>query len=128
MSSLESPTTSSTEPTSRPSESTTVQPDSIMNQETGSPCCVMSHRATADKPDRPLCSDRVCIRECVQDLDLAGDALLVAALEAAGCHLRRGSVAEVVRAAEPEGRHSAVARWVHRREQQRRALEVVGRV
>jgi TPP-dependent pyruvate/acetoin dehydrogenase alpha subunit len=61
----------------------------------------------------------------VQDLDLAGHPVLVAALEATRGHLGRDAVAEVVGAAEPQRCRPAVARWVHRCKQERGALDVV---
>src|SRR5512133_1904550 len=97
MSSLESPATSSTEPTSWPSASTTFQPGSMTNQETGSPLLIggpsegerRSYHASPEQPDGALRGDGIRIREHVEDLHLAGDSLLVAALEAARRHTGR---------------------------------------
>src|SRR6266567_3501720 len=130
MSSLESPTTSSTEPTSWPCASTTFQPGSITNQETGSPLLILrtSYRAPAQQPDRALRGDRMRIGKHVDDLRFAGDPFLVAAPEASRCHLGRDSVAEVMRAAEAQGRGAAEAHRVDGGEQQRATLEVIRRV
>src|SRR5882724_416608 len=128
MSSFESPTTSSTEPTSCPCASTTFQPGSITNQETGSPLLIgrPSYRAPPEEPDRALRGDGMRIGKHVQDLHVARDPLLVAALQAACRHLGRNAVAEMVSAAEAQGRRAAEARRIDRGEQQRTALEVVG--
>ena len=45
-------------------------------------------RSAADEPHGPLRADRMRVGEGAQDLDLAGDPVFVAALEAARCHLR----------------------------------------
>jgi acetoin:2,6-dichlorophenolindophenol oxidoreductase subunit alpha len=68
------------------------------------------------------------VRKDVQDPDAPGDALLVAALEAAGGHLGRNAVAEAACTAEAERRDTAATRRVDRCEQQRARLEVIGRV
>src|SRR5207247_8259698 len=59
MSSPESPTTSSTEPTSSPSASTTFQPASMTNQETGSPELIrFGPRQTTPAPACPRAACR----------------------------------------------------------------------
>src|SRR5512133_1273723 len=138
MSSLESPATSSTEPTSWPSASTTFQPGSMTNQETGSPLLIgrplrakgerRSYHAPPEQPDGALRGDGVRIREHVEDLHLAGDPLLVAALEAARRHTGRHAVAEVLGAAKAQGRGAAVPRGIDGGKQHRPTLEVIGGV
>src|SRR6266550_6883506 len=119
MSSLESPTTSSTEPTSRPCASTTFQPGSMTNQETGSPLLIgrPSYRAPPEEPHRALRGDGMRIGKHVEDLDLARDPLLVAALEASCRHLGRHAVAEMVGAAEAQRRRAPEARGIDRGQQ-----------
>src|SRR5204862_6505235 len=113
-----------------PSASTTFHPGSITNHETGSVMrqgtrSVTSDRASADVPDRPLRRDRVRVGERAQDLHLAGDAFLVAALEATCRHLGRDAVAEPARAPKLQRVPFAETRRVARREQQRGAFPVV---
>src|SRR3989440_3480985 len=105
----------------------------MTNQETGSPVLIpvgtlRSYGAAADEPDRSLGADRLRVGEDVEDLDRAGDALLVAAREAPQRHLGRDPVAEVMRRAEPQGGTAAEPHRVERCEQQSRRLEVVGRI
>jgi TPP-dependent pyruvate/acetoin dehydrogenase alpha subunit len=68
----------------------------------------------------------VRVGEGTQDLDLPGNALLVAALEAARRHLGRDAVAERAGATEAQRRRPAVARRIDRGEQQCGALDIVG--
>ena len=100
MSSLESPTTSSTEPTSSPCASTTFQPG-LDHEPRDRVACRHTVRP-AEQPDGTLRGYGMRIREHVEDLDLAGDPFVVAALEAARRHLGRDAVAEVVGAAEAQ--------------------------
>jgi acetoin:2,6-dichlorophenolindophenol oxidoreductase subunit alpha len=64
----------------------------------------------------------------VQNRQLACDALVVAAFEATGRHLRRRPVPEVLGAAEAESAHAAEGGRVERGHHQRGPLDVVGRV
>ncbi len=75
----------------------------------------------------PLRGDRVRVAEDAQDLQLAADALLVEALQAAARHRRRHAVTELARDAEAQRERLAVARRIHGRDQQRPALEMVAR-
>jgi TPP-dependent pyruvate/acetoin dehydrogenase alpha subunit len=64
----------------------------------------------------------------MEDRELSGDALLVTAFQAAGCHSRRGPVAEALRAAETEIGSGAEVRGVERSDHEGGAFEIVGRV
>src|SRR3954468_17917199 len=81
----------------------------------------------ADVPDRALRGDRPGVGEHAQDAQLAADARLVEALEAAAGHSRRGAVAEAARAAEAEAGRPTEAGRVRGAHEERAPLEPVGR-
>ena len=68
------------------------------------------------------------IGEDVEDLDLAGNPLVVAAFEAARRHLGRDAVTEVMGAAETQACRIAVTPGIDGSEQERAALDIVRRV
>ena len=75
MSALESPTISSTRPTSSPSASTTFQPGSI--DQPGDRVGLAHTDRPPTEPDRALRRDGMRVGEHVEDLRLARDALVV---------------------------------------------------
>src|SRR5581483_4403558 len=130
MSCVLSPVVSSTRPTCSPSASTTSQPGSMRNQETGvssSDTCLALDGLASDVPDRALRCARLRVGERVEDPYVAWNPRLVEAGEAAPAHLGRRAVAEAPCDPEAERRRTAEAGWVERRQQHRSALEVVAR-
>src|SRR6266849_5560712 len=87
-----------------------------------------SYDSASEQPDGALRGDGMRIRKDVEDLHLTGDPLVVAPLEAACRHLGGHPVAEVMGTAEAQGRRAAEACGIEGSEQQRRTLEVIGRV
>src|SRR3954451_14963626 len=121
MSRPESPTVSSTLPSSSPSEPSTVQPRSTVSQEAG------SDTLTAGVPDRSLRLDRLGVRECPEHAGAALHSFVVVPCETACGHLGGGPVPEAPRDLEGEARLTAVTGRVDGRQQERRSLEVVAR-
>src|ERR1044071_7269344 len=109
MSRVESPTVSSTLPSSSPLGPSTAQPRSTVSQEAG------SDTAAAAVPDRPLRLDRARVRERPEHPRRAVNSLIVEPLQAASRHLPGDAVSEPPRDAEAEAGLAAVARGVHRR-------------
>src|SRR4051812_21597426 len=121
MSREESPTVSSTLPSSSPFAPVTSQPRSTVSQEAG------SDTLATGVPDRPLRLDRLGVRECPEHAGAAVHSFLVEPCEAACGHLGGGAVPEAPRDPEAEARLAAVTGRVGGRQQQRRSLEVVAR-
>src|SRR3954452_11570546 len=81
----------------------------------------------ADVPDRALRGNRPGVGEDAQDAQLAADARLVEALQAAARHPDRGAVAEAAGTAEAEAGRPTEAGRVDRAHEERGPLEPVRR-